>query len=274
VSAGIFTIDSREKLSWTALAELWGYRELLFALSVRSVRTRYRQSLLGIGWAIAQPVLMMVVFNLVFSRITKVPSDGLPYPIFSYSALVPWTYFSNGVILGTSALVANRALVTKMWFPRELIVMSEVGARFFDFLAGALVFIGLMVWYQVNPTWWLLLLVPLLLVETILIVAVTLITSAMYARFRDVAPIVTLGVQIWLYVTPVVYPLSSVPAQWQTLYMLNPMVGLIEAFRAVIAFGREPDMLSLGIASLMSVLLIAVAYPWFKVRERSFADVI
>jgi lipopolysaccharide transport system permease protein len=273
-SKTVYTIDSSSRLGADSLRELWRYRELFWALSVRSVKTRYRQSLLGAGWAIAQPVITMVIFTLVFSRIAKIDTGNIPYEIFSYSALVPWTFFANGVVMGTSSLVANRNIVTKLWFPREIILMSEVAARFVDFLAGALVFVGLMAWYQVALSPWLLFLPVLLAIQMLLIVAVTLITSSLHVRFRDLSPIVTLVVMVWLYATPVAYPRSEIPAQWQTLYALNPMVGIIEGFRSIIAIGQPPDLRGVGMAALTTLLLLLVAYPWFKSRERTFADVI
>jgi lipopolysaccharide transport system permease protein len=270
----IYTIDSTRRLGFDSLGELWRYRELFWALSVRSVKTRYRQSLLGAGWAIAQPVITMVIFTVVFSRIAKIDTGGVPYQIFSYSALVPWTFFANGVTMGTSSLVANRNIVTKLWFPREIILMSEVAARFVDFLSGAIVFVGLMAWYQVSLTPWLLFLPVLLAIQMLLIVGVTLITSSLHVRFRDLAPIVTLIVTVWLYATPIAYPRSEIPSQWQFVYSLNPMVGIIEGFRSVIAMGQPPDLGSVAMAAITTLLLLLVAYPWFKSRERTFADVI
>src|SRR5581483_9601269 len=152
------------------LGDVWSYRELLVGLTVRETKARYRQSLLGIGWAIAQPLAMMVVFNLVFSRFAKVPSDGIPYPIFAYAALVPWTFLSNALTSATIGLVSNRTIVTKTYFPREIIVLAQVGARFVDFLAGALVYVGMMLWYGIAPTGWLLLLPVLLLTQIVLTV--------------------------------------------------------------------------------------------------------
>jgi lipopolysaccharide transport system permease protein len=217
---------------------------------------------------------MMVVFNLVFSRFARIPSDGIPYPIFAYSALVPWTFLANAMTSATIGLVSNRTIVTKTYFPREIIVMSQVGARFVDFLAGALVYVGMMVWYRVTPTPWLLLLPMLLVIQVVLTVGLCLITSALHVRFRDLAPIVTLGLQVWLYLTPVTYPVSLVPEAWRGLYMLNPMAGLTVAYRSVIALGQAPDFGALGLAALVSCLILAVAYPWFKRAERAFADVI
>jgi lipopolysaccharide transport system permease protein len=220
----------------------------------------------------------MVVFNLVFSRIARVDADGLPYQIFSYTALVPWTFLSNALMTATIGLVSQRSVVTKTYFPREVIVISQVGARFVDFLAASLVLAGLLLWYGIMPTAWLLLVPVLVVVQIALILGLSMITSALNVSFRDLAPVVTLGLQVWLYVTPVAYPLSMArgalgEALWP-LYVLNPMVGLIDAFRAVIAHGRAPDWELLAISTAISGIVLVVSYLYFKRAERVFADII
>jgi lipopolysaccharide transport system permease protein len=274
----ITVVDSHARFAPSALLQLWEYRELIFALTQREIKARYRQSLLGIGWAIVQPLAFMVVFSLVFGRFARLPSDGLPYPIFSYVALVPWTFLANALTTATIGLVSQRSVVTKTYFPREVIVISQVGARFVDFLAAALVLAGMLVWYGIAPTAWLLLLPVLLLIQIALILGLSLITSALHVSFRDIAPVVTLGLQVWLYLTPVSYALSlvrdSIPEVFWPLYVLNPMVGLIDAFRSVVAHGRAPDWGLLGISTLISVIILIGAYFYFKRAERVFADII
>ena len=274
----ITVVDSTARFAPSAIFQLWQYRELLYALTQREVRARYRQSLLGIGWAIIQPLAFMVVFSLVFGRFARLPSDGLPYPIFSYVALVPWTFLANALTTATIGLVSQRSVVTKTYFPREVIVISQVGARFVDFLASALVLAGLLVWYGIAPTPWLLLVPVLTVIEIALIVGLSLITSALNVSFRDLAPVVTLGLQVWLYVTPVSYAMSLVkdalPASLWPIYALNPMVGLIDAFRAVVAHGHAPDWQLLAISTAMSGIILVVAYVYFKRAERVFADII
>jgi lipopolysaccharide transport system permease protein len=279
----VTVVDSDARFAPSALLQLWQYRELIYALTQREIKARYRQSLLGFGWAILQPLAFMVVFSLVFGRFARMPSDGLPYPIFSYVALVPWTYLSNALTTATIGLVSQRSVVTKTYFPREVIVISQVGARFVDFLAAALVLAGMLVWYQIPVTPWLLMVPVLILIETALIVGLSLITSALNVSFRDLAPVVTLGLQIWLFVTPVTYALSTVRdavergtiSEWLWLvYVLNPMVGLTDSFRAVIAHGQAPDWGLLGISTVMSGIILAVAYVYFKSAERVFADII
>lgn len=272
--ADVLVIDSRARFAPFAIFQLARYRELIAALTQREVKARYRQTLLGFSWAIAQPIAFMVVFNLVFSRFARVPSDGIPYPIFAYAALVPWTFLSNALNSATISLVSQRSIVTKTYFPREVIVVSQIAARFIDFIAAAVVFAGMMIWYQVAPTAWILLVPVLLLIQMILMLAASLITSALHVSYRDLAPVVTLGLQVWLYLTPVSYPLSIVSAELRPWYILNPMVGLIEAYRDVVIHGRAPQMDALGASVIISLLLFAVAYPFFKRAERSFADVI
>jgi lipopolysaccharide transport system permease protein len=271
-------VDSEARFAPSALLQLWQYRELIYALTQREIKARYRQSLLGIGWAIIQPLAFMVVFSLVFSRVARLPSDGLPYPIFAYSALVPWTFLANALTTATIGLVSQRSVVTKTYFPREVIVISQVGARFIDFLAASLVLAGMLVWYGIAPTLWLLLLPFLLVVLIALILGLSLITSALHVSFRDIAPVVTLGLQVWMYTTPVAYSLSLVrgalsESLWP-IYVLNPMVGLIDAFRAVIGHGQPPDWGLLAISTIMSIVILIVAYLYFKRAERIFADII
>ncbi len=273
-SRTITVVDSDAHFKLSAILQLWQYRELVYALTQREIKARYRQSLLGFGWAIIQPLAFMVVFSLVFGRFARVPSDGLEYPIFAYTALVPWTFLSNALATATIGLVSQRSVVTKTYFPREVIVLSQVGARFIDFLAAAAVLAGMLVWYQIPPTIWLLLVPVLLLIQMALIVGLSLITSALNVSFRDLAPVVTLGLQIWLYVTPVSYPLSLVPAYLRPFYVLNPMVGLIDSFRTVVGHGQAPDWGLLALSTAMSVIILLGAYVYFKRAERVFADII
>jgi lipopolysaccharide transport system permease protein len=275
----VIIVDSDARFAPSALLQLWRYRELVYALTQREIKARYRQSLLGIGWAIAQPLAFMVVFNLVFSRFARLPSDGIPYPIFAYSALVPWTFLSNALTTATIGLVSQRSVVTKTYFPREVIVLSQVGARFVDFLAAAAVLALMLVGYvisgyEIPVTPWLLMVPVLVAILIVLIVGLALITSALHVSFRDLAPIVTLGLQIWLYVSPVSYPLSLVPESLRPFYVLNPMVGLIDSFRAVVAQGRAPSWDLLAISTVMSGVILVVAYVYFKRAERAFADII
>jgi lipopolysaccharide transport system permease protein len=267
-------VDSTSTFAPSALLQLYTYRELIYALTLREIKARYRQSLLGIGWAIAQPLALMVVFNIIFTRVAKLPTDGVPAPIFAYAALVPWTFLANALTTATIGLVSQRSLVTKTYFPREVIVISQVGARFVDFLAASIVLAGMMVWYGIAPTAWLLFVPVLLVIQIMLIVGLSLITSALNVSFRDLAPVVQLGLQVWLYLSPIGYALSAVPDELRAIYVLNPMVGLVEAYRAAIAFGRAPDWNLLALSTGVSIVLVVGAYIYFKRAERAFADVI
>ncbi|MBA2446714.1 MAG: ABC transporter permease [Chloroflexi bacterium] len=267
-------VDSAARFAPGALFQLLRYRELIYALTQREIKARYRQSLLGIGWAVAQPLALMVVFTLVFSRFAGLPCDGVPCPIFSYSALVPWTFLSNALTTATIGLVSQRSIVTKTYFPREVIIISQVAARSVDFLAAALVLAVMMIGYRIAPTVWLLTVPLLLLILLVLIMGASLITSALHVSYRDLAPVVTLGLQVWLYLTPVAYPLSVVPVELRPFYALNPTVGLIEGFRATIALGQPPPWDLLAISTVVSLVLLVVAYAYFKRAERSFADII
>ena len=277
-SKPITIVDSAATFAPSALLQLWSYRELTFALTAREVKARYRQTLLGFGWAVAQPLAFMVVFSLVFSRFARLPSDGIPYPIFAYAALVPWTFLSNALSTATIGLVSQRSVVTKTYFPREVIVISQIGARFVDFLAAALILGGMLVFYalrgEVTPSPWILFAPVILLVEIMLIAGASLVTSALHVSFRDLAPIVTLGLQVWLYLTPVSYPLSVVPDWLWPFYVLNPMVGIIDGFRSTIARGQPPAWDLLAISAVVSVVLLVGAFVYFKRAERAFADVI
>lgn len=277
-SKPITIVDSTATFAPSALLQLWDYRELTYALTTREVKARYRQTLLGFGWAVAQPLAFMVVFSLVFSRFARLPSDGIPYPIFAYAALVPWTFLSNALSTATIGLVSQRSVVTKTYFPREVIVFSQVGARFIDFLAAALILGGMILFYtlrgELTPSPWMLFAPVILLLEIMLIAGASLVTSALHVSFRDLAPIVTLGLQVWLYLTPVSYPLSVVPDWLWPIYVLNPMVGIIDGFRSTIARGQPPAWDLLAISTIISVVLLVGAFIYFKRAERAFADVI
>jgi lipopolysaccharide transport system permease protein len=271
----VTVVDSRARFAPAALFQIWRYRELLFALTQREIKARYRQSLLGIGWAVVQPLAFMVVFGLIFTRVARLPPEGdVPYQIFAYSALVPWTFLSNALSTTTIGLVSQRSVITKTYFPREVIVLSQVGARFVDFLVASVILAGMMVWFGIAPTVWLLLVPVLLLIWTALTVGLSLITSALNVSYRDLAPVVTLGLQVWLFLSPIGYSLNQVSPEIRPYYVLNPTVGLLEAFRSAIARGRAPDWDTLLVSAAVSVVVLAVGYAYFKRAERAFADVI
>src|SRR6476469_375339 len=246
------------------LGKLVQYRDLLYTLSIHRIKVRYKQSVLGGLWAILQPVSLMLMFTFIFSFVAKIPSDGAPYAIFVYTALLPWNYFSSSVSNATGSLVNHAQFVTKVYFPREILPATYVIASLFDFVVASVVLVGLMMYYRVPLTIHALYVVPIVLILTCFALAMSLFLSATQVRFRDIGVAVPLLLQLWLFATPVIYPLSAVPEHRRTLYMLNPMVGIIESFRQVIVMGNAPDTNSLVLSAAISVVLLVASYIYFK----------
>ena len=254
------------------LAKLAQYKDLLWALSVHRIKVRYKQSVLGVFWAILQPLSMMLIFTFVFSLIARMPSDGAPYAIFAYTALLPWNYFSTAVSNGTNSLVSHSQFITKVYFPREILPITYVAAALFDFLVASTLLAGLMIYYHISLTLNALYAVPIILVVSCFALAISFFFSATQVRFRDIGVAVPLLLQLWLFATPVIYPLSAVPSRWRPFYVLNPMVGVIEGFRQVILKGAAPETSSLLISAVISVILLVVSYLYFKRVEATMAD--
>jgi lipopolysaccharide transport system permease protein len=254
--------------------ELFRYRELLWSWVVRDIKVRYKQSLLGIAWAILQPLSATLLFAVVFSYFVTVNTEGIPYPIFYYSAMLPWTFLSNSISFGTSALVSNMNLVTKIYFPREILPIAAVAASFADFLVASTVFIGMMVLYQVPMSWYILFVPLIAAMQILLTLGLVLVASALMVFYRDIRFVVPLGLQLWLYATPIIYPVSQVPRRWRGLYMLNPMAGLIDSYRRVILSAQLPEISHLLYATGVSLFLFLAAYWYFKRAEAVFADII
>ena len=257
-----------------AVSQLVHYRDLLYTLSVHRLKVRYKQSVLGPSWAILQPLSLMLIYTLIFSRIARVPSEGVPYALFAYCALLPWTYFATALSTATNSLVSHFSLVTKVYFPREILPLTYVIAAAVDFLVASTVLGALMLYYDVPLTVQALYAVPTIVILTLFTIAVSLVLCAIQVRFRDVGVAMPLVLQLWMFATPVVYPLNVVPAGWQWLYVLNPMVGIIEGFRRTILQGAPPDFHALGVAAFVSVTLLPVAFVFFKHVEATVADVI
>lgn len=256
------------------IARLHEYGDLLWTLSAHRINVRYKQSLLGLAWAVVQPLALMLIYTLVFSRIAKVSSGSIPYPVFAYSALLPWIFFSTALTNATNGLVSHAHLVTKVYFPREILPLSYVIAALFDLLVASTVIAGLMLWYHVPVTAQALWLVPIVAVLALFVTAVSLVFSATQVRFRDIGMAMPLLLQLWMFASPVVYPLDQVPARFRGLYDLNPMVGIIENFRRVSVLGAAPDTRLLGFATLIGLVLLPLAYAYFKKVEATVADVI
>ena len=257
-----------------ALKQLVHYRDLLYTLSLHRFRVRYRQSLLGVAWAVLQPLLLMLIYTVIFSRIARVPSEDTPYALFAYSALLPWTYFATALSTATNSLVSHFNLVTKVYFPREILPLTYVFAALLDFMIASTVLAGLMMYYHVPFTPLALYAIPVVALLTLFAVAVSLVLCALQVRFRDVGVAMPLILQLWIFATPVVYPMSVVPASWQALYVLNPMTGLIESFRRVIVQGQPPAFHALAVSAIVSAVLLPIAFAYFKHVEATVADVI
>jgi len=259
---------------WQAATRLSQYRDLLYTLSAHRVQVRYKQSVLGPLWAILQPLSLMLIYTLIFWGLARVKTDGIPYTLFAYAALLPWTCFSTAVSTATNSLVSHFNLVTKVYFPREILPLTYVVAAVVDLAAGSVILAGLIAYYGVPMTMQALWAIPVVGVMVVLAFAVSLVLSAIQVRFRDIGMAMPLLLQVWMFATPVVYPLSAVPEHWRTLYMLNPLVGVVENFRRVLLLGRPPDFESLAVSTVISFGLLTVAFLYFKRVESTMADVL
>lgn len=257
-----------------AVARLAQYRDLLYTLSLHRVNVRYKQSLLGPLWAVLQPLLLMAIYTVIFTRVASVPSEGVPYPLFAFSALLPWTSFATAVSTATNSLVGHSNLVTKVYFPREILPLTYVIAAVVDLMAGGMVLAVLMAFYGIAPTPYIVLVVPLIAILFSFAVAVSLVLSAIQVRYRDIGIAMPLVLQLWLFATPIVYPLGVVPDAWRTLYLLNPMAGLIDSFRRVLVLGAAPDYGALAFSAGVSLVLLPLAYVYFKHVESTVADIL
>ncbi len=262
--------------TWVSLklGELWQYRELLYFLIWRDIKVRYKQTALGAAWAIIQPLFSMLIFSLFFGRLAKMPSDGIPYPLFSLAALVPWTFFANGLNQSSNSLVASANLLKKVYFPRLVIPIATVLAGVVDFALSFVVLLGLMGFYGITPTINLLWMPLFLLLALVTSLAVGLWMSALNVKYRDVRYIVPFVIQVWMFSTPIVYPSSLLPASWRTIYGLNPMVGVVEGFRwALLGTNTVPGFMIAVSATAALLLLIGGAF-YFRHMEKSFADIV
>jgi len=256
------------------LRELWQYRDLFYTLTVHRIKVRYKQSVLGLAWAILQPLSLMLIYTVIFSVIARVESEGVPYAVFAYAALLPWTFFSSSLTNATQGLVSHSQLVTKVYFEREILPLTYVSAALFDFAVASTFLIALFFYYGVHLTVYALYAIPILILLTALATAFSLFLSAMQVRFRDIGVAMPLLLQLWMFTTPVVYPLSAVPQRYRDLYVLNPLVGAIENFRRVVLQGVEPDFHSLAISAIVAAILLPLTYLYFKRVEATMADVI
>jgi lipopolysaccharide transport system permease protein len=256
------------------LSEIWRYRELVYFFAWRDVKLRYKQAVLGSAWAILQPLLSMIAFTLLFGRLAGIPSDGIPYPLFSFCALVLWTYFSTVVGQAGVSLVANSNLITKVYFPRIALPASSAVSALVDFAVGLVFLIGMMAFYHVQPGWslfW----APVFLVSLVMFtVGVSLILASLNVRFRDIKYTIPFMIQLGLFVTPVIYPIALIPKRFQFLAALNPLSGIVEGFRTCLFPGRHFDLMLTAVSITVTAIVFVVGLVYFRRTERFFADII
>ena len=267
-------IQPRKVFLHLDLQAVWQSRELLYFLIWRDVKIRYKQTVLGTAWVIIQPLMIMVIFTVIFGQFARIPSDGLPYSIFTYTALLPWQYFSQAISRSSDSLVSSAHLITKIYFPRLIIPISAVLAPLVDFAIAFVVLLGMMAWFGISPYWNALFLPLFLLLALITALAVSLFLSALNVKYRDVRYTVPFLIQVWMYASPVVYPVSIMPAQWRLLYSLNPLVGVIESFRWALLGKGSPDFSIMVVSGTVVVVLLLGGIIYFREMERTFADVI
>jgi lipopolysaccharide transport system permease protein len=255
------------------LRQLWEFRELLYFLVWRDIKVRYKQTVLGTAWAVLQPIFTMVVFSVFFGRLAKMPSDGLPYPIFSFAALVPWGFFSNGLVAAANSLVGNANLIKKVYFPRLIIPISTILSGAVDFALSLVVLLGMMVYYHVWPTAHIVFLPLFSVLAFIASLGVGLWLSAMNVQFRDVRHTVSFLVQAWLFATPIAYPSSLLPEPWRSLYGLNPMAGVVEGFRWALLGTPAPGAI-IWVSTVASLVVLISGAFYFRRMERIFADTV
>jgi lipopolysaccharide transport system permease protein len=269
----LVSIRAGGKFAAVDLKLLWAYRELLYFLTWRDVKVRYKQTVLGAAWAVIQPLFTMIVFSIFFGKLAHLPSEGIPYPLFAYVAVLPWTFFSNAVTSSGASLVGSANLITKVYFPRMIIPASAVAGGLIDLMIAFGILIVLMIYYGVGMTWNLLMAPALVALTALLAVAVGMWTSALNVQYRDIRHALPFAVQLLMFVTPIIYPISFAPARWRWVFLLNPLAGIIDGYRSAF-FGRPFDWprLAVSVAATLALLIYAASY--FRRVERTFADVV
>ena len=264
-SRGLFHLDLRS---------VWLYRELLVFLVWRDTKVRYKQAVIGAGWAVFQPLISMLLFTAIFSYLAKLPSDGVPYPLFAYAGLLPWNFIAQATSRSGTSLVGESHLISKVYFPRLIIPLAAASAPAVDLVCALVMMIPLMLWFGITPGWQILLFPIFVVIALLAALAVSLWFSALHVKFRDVGHIIPFFVQFWMFASPVVYPVSLIPEQWRALYSLNPVVGVVEGFRWTL-LGQHAPSLGTILPSICIVLVLFVSgVVYFKRMERTFADVI
>lgn len=260
---------------WTTLRlrDLWLYRELVYFLIWRDVKVRYKQTVLGASWAILQPLMTMLIFTLLFGNLAGIKSNGIPYPVFAYAALLIWTFFANAVTASANSIVGNANLITKIYFPRMIIPGAAVGAGLVDLAIAFLLLILLMVYYRVPPSITSLMILPLVALSCLLALGVGMWLSALNVKYRDIRYAVPFLIQLWMFVSPVIYPASMLPPKWRRLLLLNPLTGIIENFRVAV-FGGSFDWRALAVSTITTLLVLVGAAYSFRRMEKTFADIV
>ncbi|HEY2971162.1 MAG TPA: ABC transporter permease [Pyrinomonadaceae bacterium] len=269
----LFVVEARKSGMKFHLKDWWTYRELLYFLIWRDVKIRYKQTLLGAAWAIIQPLFTMLIFTFIFGRVAKIDSHGIPYPLFAYSALLPWTFFSNAITTSGNSIVGSAHVITKVYFPRLIIPVAAVCAGLVDLAVAFPMLLALMLYYHIGFTLNFFFLFPLVLLTTLLAIAVGTWLSATNVKYRDVKFAMPFLIQIWMYLSPVAYPSSVVPDRWRLLYSLNPFVGIIEGYRAAL-FGQAFDWKSIGISAVLIGAWLVYSFWHFRKTEKTFADIV
>ena len=258
----------------TYLRTLMRYRELLYFLVMREIKAKYKQTILGVAWSVLQPLALMLIFTLVFSIFARLPSDGIPYALFSYCALLPWQFFSGVLSRGTGSLLSNQVLVQKVYFPREIIPLAVVISAVVDFAIGAVLFVGLLYYYDIAWSAYAFLIPPIFLVQCLFLVGVIFVLAPMNVFYRDIGLVIPLIVQIWMFATPIIYPLSIVPERLRPYYIINPLAGIIDGYRKILLQQTAPDWMSLGVATAMAIVVFTAGLIYFKRMEFDLPDAI
>ena len=273
-NGAVIQIEAARNWPSLRLRELWSYRELIYFLIWRDIKVRYKQTVLGAGWAIVQPLFTMLIFSLFFGRLARVPSDGIPYPLFSFCALVPWAYFSNSLIQASNSLVSNSSLIKKVYFPRMAIPTAKVLSALVDFVLAFSLLLGMMFLYRLHPTFRVVWVPFFLLLAMVTALGAAFWLSSLNVRMRDVEQALPFLVQVWLFATPIAYPSSLLSEPWRTLYGINPMVGVVEGFRwALLGASTKPGPMLL-VSSLVAATAFITGAFWFRRLEKTFADVL
>jgi len=267
-------IEPRRGLLHLDLAAIWQHRVLLYFIVWRDLKIRYKQSVIGIGWVVLQPLVSMAIFTVIFGHFAKLPSDGIPYPIFAYSALLPWTYFAGALGRCSASVVGDAHLVSKVYFPRLILPIAGTVSGLVDFAVSFVLLLGMMMWYESDITWRLLTLPVFLVFAQATALAVGLWLSALNVRYRDVGHTIPFLVQVWMFVSPVVYPVSMIPEKYRLIYSLNPMAGVIEGFRWALLGKAAPDFSVMAGSALVVLVLLTGGIIFFRNMESTFADVV